>query len=59
MSEKYTVLPCNGLDKAEGPLAREVALAIVAASGAEVICPVVLHRTPVRYTTKLADINLA
>jgi glycine cleavage system H protein len=55
MSEKYTVLPCNGLDKGEGPLAREVALAIVAASGGEVICPVVLHRTPVRYTTKLND----
>lgn len=49
MREKCAILPCNGLDKAVGPLAREVALALRTATGGELICPVLLNRAPSRY----------
>jgi len=55
MTEKYAVLPCNGLDKAFGPLSREVALAVLAARGGELVCPVLLHRAPARYAKATAQ----
>ncbi|MDD5082504.1 MAG: putative zinc-binding protein [Dehalococcoidales bacterium] len=56
--KKYAVLPCNGLDKPVGPLARELALALIAANGGEIICPVVLHRLPKRYAKQLKQLPL-
>jgi glycine cleavage system H protein len=50
---KLAVLACNGVDKAEGALAREVGLQVAEATGAETICPVVLHCTPARYEKAL------
>jgi glycine cleavage system H protein len=52
---RSAVLPCNGLDKPAGPLAREVALRIVEKSGAELICPVLLNAVPARYEKAIAD----
>jgi glycine cleavage system H protein len=43
------ILSCNGLDKPEGAVAREVAIRMVAATGSEIICPVLLNRAPARY----------
>jgi glycine cleavage system H protein len=44
----WAVLPCNGLDKEAGALAREMALAVVA-KGARLICPVRYNRSPDHY----------
>lgn len=38
------ILSCNGLDKPEGSVAREVAIRAAAATGGEIICPVLLNR---------------
>lgn len=46
------VLPCNGLDKEAGALAREVALKL-AGEGAELVCPVLFQRNPKRYRKEL------
>ena len=54
----YLVLACTGLDKPEGSVAREVAIRLAEEAGAEIVCPVVLNRTPVRYKKKLADTPL-
>lgn len=51
----YLVLACTGLDKPEGSVAREVAIRLAEVAGAEIICPVVLNRTPARYKSKLAE----
>ena len=51
----YAVLACNGLDKVEGVLAREVGLQVAEATGAEVICPVLLNRAPARYKKALGE----
>ncbi len=51
----YLVLACTGLDKPEGSVAREVAIRLAEEAGAEIVCPVVLNRTPARYKKKLAD----
>jgi glycine cleavage system H protein len=55
---KHVILPCNGLDKAEGSVAREAALRAAAATGNEIICPVLLSRAPARYQGVLADSSL-
>lgn len=55
---KRAVLPCNGLDKQHGVLARELALRLLETEGAEVICPVLLNNSPARYEKALADISL-
>jgi glycine cleavage system H protein len=47
------VLPCNGLDKAVGPLAREIALAVVEACQGELVCPVLFNNLPERYAKAL------
>jgi glycine cleavage system H protein len=46
---KYAILACTGLDKVEGSIAREVAMQLAEDAGAEIVCPVVLNRTPARY----------
>lgn len=51
---RYALLPCNGLDKAAGPLTRELALSLMAAGAGEIICPVLSRRAPARYA-KLAS----
>ena len=51
---KRAILSCNGLDKPEGSVAREVAILGAAATGGEIICPVLLNRAPARYRKALA-----
>jgi glycine cleavage system H protein len=55
---RRAVLPCNGLDKQHGVLARELALRLMESQGAEIICPVLLNNSPVRYDKALADASL-
>lgn len=52
------ILACTGLDKPEGSVAREVAIQLAEEEGAEIICPVVLNRTPARYKKALAENRL-
>jgi glycine cleavage system H protein len=54
----HVVLACTGLDKAEGSVAREVAVLLAEEAGAEIVCPVVLNRTPARYKKTLAHRTL-
>lgn len=54
MSKSYAVLPCNGLDKCAGCLAREIALNLAENSDSEVICPVLYRVAEARYS-KLAE----
>jgi len=59
---KYAILPCSGLDKPLGSLAREVALCAAEDAGAQIVCPVLLEELPLavvdgcgtRCATKLA-----
>lgn len=55
---KRVVLPCNGLDKQHGVLARELALRLSETQGAEIICPVLLNNSPARYEKVLAEADL-
>lgn len=50
--ECCAVLPCNGLDKPAGPLAREIALALVEDCGCTLICPVLFNAAPDRYAAE-------
>ena len=52
---KRAILSCNGLDKPEGSVAREVAIRAAAAIGSEIICPVLLNRAPARYKNALSE----
>ena len=54
----YVILACTGLDKPEGSVAREVAIRLAEEAGAEIVCPVVLNRTPSRYKKALAENRL-
>lgn len=58
MPERFAVLPCNGLDKAVGPLARETALIVVEDCEGSLICPVLYQNTPARYDKPLAELPL-
>ena len=58
MDKRFAVLPCNGLDKAHGPLSREVALAIVEQTGSEIVCPVLLNNVPARFEKTLSSLPL-
>jgi glycine cleavage system H protein len=51
----YIVLACTGIDKPEGSVTREVALRLAEETGAEIVCPVSLNRTPARYKKALAE----
>lgn len=55
---RYSILACNGLDKPEGCVARELALEAAAAVGAELVCPVLLNRAPARYRKLLDETEL-
>jgi glycine cleavage system H protein len=55
---KHAILACNGLDKAEGSVAREVAILAADCTGSEIICPVLLNRAPARYKKSLTDSSL-
>ena len=52
---KRAILSCNGVDKPEGSVAREVAIRAAAAIGSEIICPVLLNRAPARYKNALSE----
>jgi glycine cleavage system H protein len=52
---KRAILSCNGLDKPEGSVAREVAIRGADATGSEIICPVLLNRAPARYKKAFDD----
>jgi glycine cleavage system H protein len=52
---KRAILSCTGLDKPEGSVAREVAIRASAATGSEIICPVLLNRAPARYKKALSE----
>jgi len=54
----YAILACTGLDKPEGSVAREVAIRLAETTGAKIICPVALNRTPARYKRALAENRL-
>ena len=55
MSKSYAVLPCNGLDKCAGCLAREIALNLAEQSGSEIICPVLYRVADARYDKLAAE----
>jgi glycine cleavage system H protein len=55
---KWAVLPCSGMDKAEGSLAREVAIRVAESTGGEIVCPVLLNRAPARYKKTLSKNSL-
>ena len=55
---KYAILPCNGLDKSAGPVAREAALWLVSHEGGELVCPVLLNNSPDRYARVLGELPL-
>jgi len=56
--EKYAILPCNGLDKAAGVLARETALGLSGRQAGEIVCPVLYHRSAKKYGKLLEDLPL-
>ncbi len=58
MAEKYAFLPCNGLDKAVGPLSREVAMSFMKECGGQLVCPVLLHRSPKVYSKPTKELPL-
>ena len=55
---RYAILPCNGLDKSAGPVAREAALWLVSHEDSELVCPVLLGNSPDRYTRVLGELPL-
>jgi glycine cleavage system H protein len=55
---KHAILSCNGLDKPEGSLAREVAILGSETTGGDIICPVLLNRAPARYRKALSESSL-
>ena len=55
---KYAILPCNGLDKSAGPVAREAALWLVSHEDGELVCPVLLNNSPDRYARVLGELPL-
>ena len=56
MSEKYAILPCNGLDKCAGQMTREIAQILCENTENELICPVFYRVADARYD-KIAKEN--
>jgi glycine cleavage system H protein len=56
MSEKFAVLPCNGLDKRAGQMTREIAQILCENTENELICPVFYRVADARYD-KIAKEN--
>lgn len=50
MSKSYAVLPCNGLDKCAGCVAKEIAVSLSEKSESEIICPVLYRVADARYS---------
>lgn len=50
MGKSFAVLPCNGLDKGAGCVAREIALNLIEKSESDLICPVLYQVADARYT---------
>lgn len=50
MDKSYAVLPCNGLDKCAGCVAKEIALLLSENSESEIICPVLYRVADARYS---------
>ncbi|MDW2800183.1 putative zinc-binding protein [Clostridium boliviensis] len=49
MSKSYAVLPCNGLDKCAGCVAKEVAVLLSENTDSEIICPVFYRVADAKY----------
>ncbi|CAA7601521.1 DGC [Acididesulfobacillus acetoxydans] len=49
MMKRWGILPCNGLDKPAGQLAREIALYLAQDQAKTLACPVFLHSAPSVY----------
>lgn len=49
MSKSYAILPCNGIDKCAGCIAKEVALKLTETTDSEIICPVLYRVAEARY----------
>jgi len=56
MGNKFSVLPCNGLDKCAGCVTREIAIQLMEKSDSEIICPVFYRVADARYN-RLAQEN--
>ncbi len=50
MSKSYAILPCNGLDKCAGCIAKEVAIKLIENTDSEIICPVLYRVADARYS---------
>ncbi len=59
MSKTVCVLPCNGIDKCAGDIARRVALKLTESKGYELICPVLLNQNKTRYDKALEGGSLS
>ena len=55
MSKSLAVLPCNGLDKGAGCVAREIALNLIERSDSDIICPVLYRVADARYNKIAQD----
>lgn len=53
--KRWGILPCNGLDKAAGQLAREIALNLAEDQAKILACPVFLHSAPSAYAQAKAE----
>lgn len=54
MTGKIFVIPCNGLDKTQGVVAREIALELISNNNNyEILCPVLFNENPKRFADKL------
>lgn len=58
MSNNYTVLPCNGLDKCAGCISKEVALSLKDKIDSEILCPVFYRVSDAKYNNLLKENNL-
>lgn len=54
-NQAYSVLPCNGLDKAAGGVSREVALQLAQETESEILCPVLYRVAEARYNRLAAE----
>ena len=50
MDKSYAILPCNGLDKCAGCVAKEIALLLSEQSESDIICPVLYRVADARYS---------
>lgn len=50
------ILPCNGLDKPAGCMAREIGLSLAEQTDGELVCPVLAYTAPARYQKHAGEI---